>query len=767
MSRGESAGSMMRTPLWRRLRAVMLAYRTRPLTWVALVVYLLAIAGVVHNLHDPRPPFEAMLEGATPEARLSVEAERVTWESQRRLSVAPRERTPSPRLYFAPPQVAQSFNRDKKILPKDVRTVSILDQEYIPDDFWQPGRYPRVEAVINFGPPLQPEIIQKLLETYPLKSLILHRNDVMTIDDFRQLAQAESLEELSLADAKVLSDPAEMEWPRSLRSLTLSVYHPLPLARLQEWRQLPQLKSLILDIPADLRSKVLTSEIIAELDQFPQRPTLFLGDTREADGESALAMQPLFQKLAVRPRRVPKVRLTAAMYAYLLLLIPTAFGIYQLATQSLQPLMILAPGTRRPHQAFAAACWIAGSLVAVLLLMICGVQWSAALALAASGVLSYIVLQGLMQHSRGIEQVGFAHPVIVVLPLMLIGIVFGLGAALLHFYPPIGGEIDWFLRGRYPFAAVSVALAGPVAAAILLRKIVRIQRAAQEVGVGQVPMSALDWGGWNTAAAPIVARKFDTALRVNPVMRARERRIEAALNQGPALTRSQRVRVWMCGVHAHPLDMTFMVTLIGLLQFVVFQGLRNNAGEFRLERTALITPAIQILMMFLMLPLMSLWIRRRWMPQESLYPLSRSDWRRDWYAVQAYMLVPIPVMLTVLAMLDWWLGGVINPSRLEMFWGGLAIVAAIIATWALSLIVVTLRTSSLLIMGTVVVAIFLTVITLGMLSRAWPGLDDAAEAAFKSPSAPLVAVILVAALLAALFFWARQRWSRWEVGRLS
>jgi hypothetical protein len=294
-----------------------------------------------------------------------------------------------------------------------------------------------------------------------------------------------------------------------------------------------------------------------------------------------------------------------------------------------------------------------------------------------------------------------------------------------------------------------------------------LQRAAHEAGLGQVPMSVLDLGGWNRAVAPLAGRKFDSTLRWNPVMRSRERRIEAALNQGPALTRWQRVRIWMCGVHAHPMDMTAVIAFVALVQFVTFQFIRRPDEVNRPERMMLLMPAFQVVMIFLMMPLVSLWIRRRWMPQELLFPLSRREWRRDWYGVQAYMLVPIPVVLVLIAITDWLMGSVIRPTSQELAWGTFGFACVLIATWAFSLIAVTLRISWIAISIGLVIALFSTTATLAALGSAFPSIPAAFEAAVTHPAAPTVVIGVIVTGLVALVLWARHRWNRWEVGRLA
>ncbi len=769
MSNVDPVVSAALTPLPMRMRAVWLSYCTRPLAWVALLVSLATVAIVgVMIVSDARPPFEHWETLQTSDrARNELLVERMQWDSRHRWSVTPPIPASNPRMYFASPELRTIWSRNRPVEPQAVRTVEIWSEKDIPDDFWEPGRYPRVETVIAYVEPLSTETLRKLLQTYRLKAISLQRTEKWSAEELRLLASADHLEFLSLGHVRALTEPAALPWPKHLRHLSLSIYGAIPLARVQEWRALARLMSLDLSVAAAQQSTLLTPEFVTELDGFPQRPTLYLDVLQGSDGAWAVEAQSHFQRLAVRPRFIPKVRFTGAYLAFVLLLIPTAFGLYQLSTQSLLPLMLLAPGAVAPHQNWAARLWTVGGVISAGFALYSGLHWSAALAVSVSGVLWYQGQSWILQRGRSVEQVGFAHPIIAALPLMFIGMFGVVGTAMVSYFPALAGEIDWFLRGQRPVWAMLVFVGGVVSGRNLLWRAATIHRAAQEAGLGQVPMSSLDIGGWNRACAPLTGNKLDKMIRWNPVMRNREQRIEAALSRGPALTRRQRISVWMCGLHAHPVDIMTVIVIIGLMQFAIFRYLGQFGMEAKVERVTLIVPALQVLLMFLMYPIALLAVRRRWMAQELLFPLTRQDWKRDWYAVQACLLLPVPVAVMLLVILDALLGGIVRPTTTEVLWGAAGILGAMIAAWATSLIVATEYRSptwATLVWGLVLTAIAVAAIV--TINYFVPGLPDVIERFAESPAAPYAVSSVVVAMVAGLVVWARRRWDAWEVGRL-
>ncbi len=771
MPTAELSSLSVTTRFGKRLSAVWLTYRTRPLAWLMLLIYLVAGGAAVYQLHDPRPPFEIWEAGAINQKDKSdFRLQRIDWGRQRRLAVTPRVPNPEPKLRFATPDVQKAFNQGKKpVPPEKARTIEIYSEEDIPADFWEPGRYPRVETVIVWGSPLTGATLRKLIQTHPLKALSIRIAHTTTADDLRSLADADHLELLQLDAIRVMLEPGALSWPKNLRTLSVTAYAPLPIERIQEWRALPRLESLILNVPSTEQASLLAPEIVAELEQFPQRPTLYLDVPEGSDGQWAVAAQSHFRRLAVRPGHVLKSRTAAACYAFGLVLIPLGFSVLQLTGQGLQPWSQFAPGAAQPHQWLAALLWASAGTISTGFASYHGVAWPTALAIPMSGVLSYTACGWLLRHDRSVGLVGLVHPVMAYAPLYFLSFVFVGGLGLFGFYPTWGGELDWFLRGRYPALAFAIILIGIWTGRRLLFTLFSVRRIAEEAGTATAPLSMFDFVGWARITQPFAAKQLKGQANWNPLQRNREWRIEATLNAGPALTRAQRVSVWLCGLPMHPFDYSsfFVAILIG--QSVVFFGVRQFSFEFELPRPALTGAFIQILMMFLFVPMGLIWSRRRWMAHEMLFPISRRDWMLDGFVAQMWLYTPIPFVLATLALTDAILGGVVSPAPMEVATSLVGLVYAIIASWAVSLLVVTWSPQRLMWTIAALVGLPFVCVPLFLLIGWLVGNENttAFDAFLTAPATITVAVIVALTALMGLIAWARRSWQTLEVGRVN
>jgi len=295
-----------------------------------------------------------------------------------------------------------------------------------------------------------------------------------------------------------------------------------------------------------------------------------------------------------------------------------------------------------------------------------------------------------------------------------------------------------------------------------------IRRSAEEAGMTQVPLSAIDLAGWNRAATPLATRNLDRKLRWNPIMRSREQRLENVLNRGPALTRSQRIAVWMCGLLLHPLDFTRVFVLIVIMQFGAFLVMRECGLDMTVNRSIMFAGAFQMLAMFLFIPFGILWSRRRWMAHELLFPLSRQDWIRDWFITQMWMFSPILILLATLAGIDTVLGGVVRPTSTEACIAAVVLIYLVVAAWGLSLRVATWTAWQC--------TQFLIAVTGGLfglsfvfLALAWITGDNtsSADAVIASPWTAVVGIVSALAGLVTLIGSTYRVWQTWEVGRLN
>lgn len=755
------------TPFVRRLAAVGLTYRTRPLTWVIAVVYLAAVLGIVFGLKVTRPPYEEWIARADAAEAQRLRSERLQWDSQHRLPSAPPSHRPAPQWEFAPPEIQRSFYRRQTVVPEHARTIAIYDEAHIPAAFWDPSQYPHVETVITYGAPLSSETLRKLVTTYRLKALYLNRCDTMTADDMETLARVDSLQVLSLDGFPALTESTSLKWPRNLHQLAISTQAALPVTRFQEWRALPQLRSLIVTLPADQQSSLTVPDIVAELDAFPQRPTLYLDVAEGSTGEWAAAAQPDFHRIAVRPKFVSKSRWTGALYACFALMLPMGFGAVQLAGQSLQPLVALGPKAGAPHCTGTAIVWVLGGLVTFAMALSFQVSPLSALALGSSGPLVYFFLGRMMCSDAGMGKVMWVNPFIAFFPLIFIPATIMLLNFLFGQFPPIAGEMDWFLRGEYPWLALGLITASLTCVAPLMGQLSHIRRSAEESGFSDVPLSAIDQTGWQRATTQFAMKRLDRQVRWNPIMRGREQRIEHVLNRGPALTRSQRIAVWMCGLILHPLDFTILFILLLLFQTAILLGLRAWRPDIELSGSILYGVSMQVIMAYLIIPIGVLSSRRRWMEHELLFPLSRRDWIRDWFTVQAWMLAPLILVLGLMVTVNTLLGVMVWPPwwQLALVLAGLAYLMT--AAWIGSLRVATWTSWHLTVFTISAVCGLFTFAGVCM-TLAWITGDNTstAEAVLESPWAATVAVVLAIVGLIVLIRSTYRRWQTWEVGRL-
>ncbi len=768
MSSSEAISTPVATPFRRRLAAVWLTYRTRPLAWVTLLAYIAAVVGITVALRESRPPFETWIEMAGKQDTSQLRAQRSSWDMQHRLSATPKSHMPSPQMQFASPELQRAFYQQKPVLPKDARTIVIYSEADIPEEFWDRTKYPRVETVIMFGEPLSSAALEKLITTHRLKALTLNRCEKITAADLQTLSTSESLQFLSLDYCPALTKPDAIPWPRHLRQLTISTFLRLPVERYREWRTLEQLNALVLNLAANDQPTLYEPEIVAELDHFPRRPTLFLDILEGSAGEWAVAAQPHFHRLPVRPKSVPKSRIMAALYALFALILPMGFGTVQLAGQGLQTLVALAPGAVRPHRTFAAAVWIFGGVMTAGLAGVHGVEELAAVALGASGAIIYALLGQFIRQGPGMGEVSWVNPFMAFFPIIFIPATSIFVMLLFNVFPPVAGEVDWFLRGQYPWLAGAAIVGGVLCGWRLLLQMSSIRRVAEEAGLTQVPLSALDVAGWNRAAIPLATRNLDRKVRTNPILRRREQRIETVLNRGPALTRRQRIAVWMCGLPLHPLDFTRVFAVVALVQLGVFFLVGKFGFEVPINRSIVCAVSVQVIAMFLFIPFGVLYSRRRWMEHELLFPLSRQDWIGDWFGAQLWMFAPMFLVLAMIVAIDTALGGVVRPTWQEASIASAVLIYLVVAAWALSLRVATWTGwQSMLFAIAMVGGIF--GLAFFFLMLAWMFGDDtaAADAMLKSPWTAVSGIVIAIVALAVLIFSTYRRWQTWEVGRLN
>lgn len=764
MPGGESTGAGTLTGLTGRVLAAGKTSLLRPLVWVMTLLYLAAAAAMVHGLYDPEPPFARLLaEAPDVHVREVVRRERTEWLRARQRNVTPAGYQPSPRLVLGPAPLKQVHPNAREPRTDEVRTLEVWLGDEEAGQAWQPGRFPNVEAIVLMGDPVTDRQLADVVRLYRPRALYLQRADKLTATAFDVLATADTLEYLMLSGNLLLTRAPQLHWPAQLRWLSVTGYEPLPLARYEEWRQLPRLARLLLQMPRDGTATCFPEAVVACLDAFPAAPTVYLSAFPADDSSWASAAQPLFRRVAIRPATVPKLRLEAAFWAFCLALLPTALAAVQLSAQGVLPWAVLAPGYTRPHAAVAAFIWLTGAVVSAGLMVWLGIAPVAAVAVAGSGPLYFAACERLFRRAPA-GMAGYASPGLALLPmlvLMPIVLVAWFGLLLL---PPLVGAFDWFLAGQRPGLAMAWLVADAVAAELLLRRLATIVRAATAGGLDGVPLGLFDVDGWTRVLAPAQAQRLERQARWNPLWISRDRRLDRLLDAGPATTRRQRVALWIAGLPIQPLDLAWLVVLMTLMQLLAFGGMAWFNPESPIRWNVLWMPVVQAAAMFLLFPLFQLAGRRKQMPHELLWPVSRRDWMRDWFAAQARLLTPGAVLLVVMVIGVWWTAGLPPVSPGVAATGAGVAIAAVVLIWAGGL---WLGTFASTVVAVLLLSLFLgglmgSLMTSAALTPAVVGAGPPVEATTILALIALGMGVLSAVVTVVMLY----RWQTWEVGRM-
>lgn len=744
----------------RRIRAVAMTYLTRPLIWLGGLVYLVAVAGVAANLYDPRPPFERMEAAHGQPDAVQIAAQRSQWELARRRTVTPRWYQPQPSDVLGPEEMRPQSRSQQAPAPETIRSLDVWFGHAQARQLFDAGRYPKLDSLTLSNDAIADDQLREILRLHRPRALLLRRAEKLTVEGFRALAESASLEWLELWFAAPVARDEPLPWPPNLRSLTVFGFTEFPLQRYQEWGQLSHLRTLQLRMPRKGEFDRLAESVVAALEEFPTRPRLYLEDLSGGDGTWALAVQPQFSRIAVRPVMVPRVRMTVALYAFLLVLLPTALGAIQLSGQGVPPWSVLTPGYARPHQLAAGGIWLTGAAVSAVLMQYLGVSTLAAMAVGGSGMLFYAVWERLFRRDM-LGKAGFANALLAVVPIGVLPVAIFLCAVALESAPTLAGHIDWFLAGQRPVLAVLWIVADLVAGVSLLQRLATIVLSAEAGGLSAVPLGSFDLAGWTRVVAPAQAQKLETMTRWNPIWIARERRLEILLDSGLATTRSQRIALWIAGLPMQPREMLGMGVIMAVV-YGVFMSLFALFNENLDQGWSMLLPAwVQVGGMLLILPMFLLAQHRKHMEYELLLSVQRRDWMFDWFGVGLRLVTPAAAVLVLGVVVISWLAPFATPVPAAAIL--LLTLAASGVVWGLSLLLGTLSWWQAV--GTLA-GIFLVSIS-AIVASVFVFSSASAAAPLEKGLAPLLLNMsaVLALLAAALIAFAIRRWRIWEVGR--
>lgn len=738
-----------------RARAVWSTYATRPLLWLWGLALACGTWTAWAQLEQLQTAAVPAFSTATPEA--AQEFHRL------HLRVAKGPPALGPRYLVGIPNYPNRSG-GKPLLPAQAEMLEVYaDPETLPE-LWEPGRFPKVRG-LSILHSVNDDQLTRLLELYQPEQLHLNQTFQLTERSWVTLGRTR-IKYLDIGWTHSFDEAEALTWPRDLIGLTLN--QQPTVRRLQELRTLPALQRITLRCSPWNNSLQLPEEIVAELDQFPQRLTLFLDTAQGTGGAWAVAAARQFRHVAVRPVFAPRRRTFSAIQGLALAMLSLAVGLLHLSGQGLQVSTNLMPGALQPHRIATALFWVLGMIAPTLLMWHAETCPLSALAVCAVGVLVYTLWGSILQREPLLGATGFTHPIMAAVPIMflpMVGLFFTVGNTLL---PTVIGETDWFLRGERPWLAGGICLLGIVCGTRLICRQSTLARSAAEAGLNSVPLSMFDMGGWNQALAPIAGQRLEKQIRWNVFMRIRERRLNALLTQAPVRTQAERVQLWLKGSPLHPYEITLLTLMILVLQTLAYSTLTTFSKATTLEQLTLLIPASQGFGMLLLYPVLMFGTRRKYMAQELLFPVDRQTWRNDWFLVQAWMLVPAvasAVVLPVLALVLRWVlapqsaaGGGYLPAGLVPGLVSCGVVGLCLA-WIISLWLGTYTGFRLILAAALLCTLSSAGVWLLVL------VIDLRKETDPSPITLTLLGSIVVTLLGLMVWLMLRRWQTWEVGR--
>ncbi len=738
-----------------RARAVWSTYWTRPLFWLWLLALGFGCYEARSQLHQLWSPPEPLTAKPNPSA--------VQDFHRLHLGVVPGPPSLGNRFLIGIPN-HQNLSGGKPLLPAHAEMLEVFtDPDTIPE-LWEPDRFPKVRGLwLNHA--VNDAQLTRLLDLYQPEQLTLNQAHHLTESGWNALGRSR-LRFLDIGSLRVFDEAPALAWPQELVGLTL---HQQPtVRRLQELRALPALRRLTLRCAPWLDSSQLPAEIVAELDQLPLRPTLYLDTPQGSDGAWAVSAAKQMQRIAVRPVFVPRRRVYGALLGLALTMLTLAVSLLHLSGQGLQVSTELMPGAVRPHQLATGSVWLVGMVAPFCLMWHVETCPLSALAVCAAAVMIYSFWGRILRSDPMLGATGFSHPMMAAVPIMflpLLGILLTVGQSIL---PTVLGETDWFLRGARPWLAGVFCLLGIVCGTRLIGRISTLVRVAASAGLSGIPLSMFDLSGWNRTLAPLTGNRLEKQIRWNVFMRIRERRLNALLEQPPARTQAERVQLWLKGSPLHPYEITLLTLLILVLQTMGYATITTFGKASTLEQLTLLIPASQGFGMLLLYPVIMFGTRRKYMAQELLFPVDRQTWRNDWFLVQAWMLVPAvasAVVLPVLALVLRWVvapqsaaGGGYLPGGLVPGLVSCGVVGLCLA-WIISLWLGTYTGFRLILAAGLIsilssVGVWLLVLVMNLRNETDP-----------SPLTLTLFGSIVVTLLGLMVWLMLRRWQTWEVGR--
>ncbi|MEK6259318.1 MAG: hypothetical protein AABP62_11940 [Planctomycetota bacterium] len=662
-------------------------------------------------------------------------------------SAVPSAPQPSPAVWLSPQDDGRQVDWTK------LRSLNIITELDHCEPLWTPGAIPRLESLTIFDN-ISDDQLAELCKLYDLKSLTLYNLEAVTADGLRPLRNETSLEYLQIISLHGLHDAPSLDWPPNLRTLVCDDESGISLLRLNEWRKLPRLTCLSTRLV--LLEHRRPAEMLDSLRGFPSLTRLFVLEL-PPDFPDVASVQRALPNLRVRPNSFDPVRGQRAATILIGRLLVIVLLSIQLSSQFVTPASMLTPHFTRSHVSPVVGGSVALFLMSLSLYLLAGCSILVAMGMCGASVFllaSATRLLRLMTGMNGYQMPGFNNFGVVisltVFPVLGIQLVSTL----------FGAELDWFLRGQYPWLTLML-LAGSLWGAFdLVAWQIGLQHDLEESGCGNVPLSMFDIGGWTEWSRSVVAARTGEGKKPAFAYRRFDSRIERFIEQMQQRKSTTSVALWRLGGAGSMLGEWLKATVVFLVVCLIVIGVPVAwlAPEWWSQfGSATTAPVVfQLLGGGLIMPLAFAWQRRPMQEMELLRPASRRDWASTWFRGVASEIAPVLLVAIAFCAALQWTGQLGSWSMMHVTLAAVLAIGIMGIIFAVGMWMFTL--TSLWQIALVACIAWIAVV----LCIVIPILLQSHLHEWQSPA---ILIPTIAGLYSVTLAW--RRWQNWEVGQVT
>ena len=605
------------------VRAVLMTYWSRPMTWVLLLVFVGAIV--------------------LTEFLMSLQNEAIRW-----IRIGPSIPSITPAMRLLP---LQGFSAEQ--LAK-ARSISVYGTEKLSEVF-RAGALPNLEALHVYGS-LTDEQLQKICSQYDLKWFSFDIVDELGPKGWDALQQQTSLQFLEVTrlveSVKPKSQQSEVDlvtWPPNLRTL---VYRNPRGLRMNDARALHKLKQLkTVALAWNLSEVSLSDALIEELAQLPKMRELYIEDLQKThlnqffqiyESRSGSTVERTVNRLQ---STLPSASVVPSMFdstrgfrvGSIVILISSLFIglLVQLSTQFGNSLRPLTPQFARVHLTVAATFMILVTVGGICWLIYWGCKPIAAigLVLCAFPLTEFIVSLNSGFRRTHINRINPAMPFVAYSQMVM---AYGIPNGL---FP-----VFWqrFLDGQFPFAAIAMLAVSLLSIYRLIRERLEMFRMIEILGVEKAPL------GVNQASVLLKAAER-IRIRDQEQNGVRDQEADwAGLRQTPGALLAEGKDSTLAQVF--PQNRIRQIVLIAVnVAAVAVGGALSRPWMSDLAATVISSSMLGVTVLLLVMPIQFAVTRTPFHSIELLRPVSRKSWQRLWFTqIAAQMCVASAAILCVI-----------------------------------------------------------------------------------------------------------------------